>query len=54
MSRTENAEFTNMCMIFDNEGNVLIQDRVNPDWPGITFPSGHVEKGGFLLVNCRG
>ncbi len=45
MSRTENAIFTNMCMIFDNKGNVLIQDRINPDWPGITFPGGHVEKG---------
>lgn len=45
MNRTENAIFTNMCMIFDNNGNVLIQDRINPDWPGITFPGGHVEKG---------
>lgn len=44
MSRTENAEFTNMCMVFDNNGNVLVQDRVNPDWSGITFPGGHVEK----------
>lgn len=45
MNRTENAIFTNMCMIFDNNGNVLIQDRIDPDWPGITFPGGHVEKG---------
>lgn len=34
-----------MCMIYDNNGNVLIQDCVNPDWSGITFPGGHVEKG---------
>lgn len=45
MSRTETAEFTNMCMIYDDRGNVLVQDKVNPDWPGITFPGGHVEKG---------
>lgn len=45
MGRTENAIFTNMRMIFDNNGNALIQDRINPDWPGITFPGGHVEKG---------
>ena len=45
MPKTENAIFTNMCMILDNKGNVLIQDRVNPDWPGITFPGGHVEEG---------
>lgn len=45
MSKTENAIFTNMCMIYDDKGNVLVQDRVNPNWPGITFPGGHVEKG---------
>jgi 8-oxo-dGTP diphosphatase len=30
-------------MIYDDKGNVLVQNRVNPDWPGITFPGGHVE-----------
>lgn len=44
MSRTENTIFTNMCMIYD-AGNVLVQDRLNPNWPGITFPGGHVENG---------
>ena len=29
MDRTENAIFTNMCMIYDNNGNVLVQERVN-------------------------
>lgn len=43
MSRTENVTLTNMCMIYDDKGNVLVQNRVNPDWPGITFPGGHVE-----------
>ena len=45
MARIEKATFTNMCMIYDNSGNVLVQDRLNPDWPGITFPGGHVEPG---------
>ena len=45
MSRCESAIFTNMCMICDGSGNVLVQDRRNPDWPGITFPGGHVEPG---------
>ena len=45
MSRCESAIFTNMCMISDGRGNVLVQDRRNPDWPGITFPGGHVEPG---------
>ena len=45
MSRSEPAIFTNMCMISDGNGNILVQDRKNPDWPGITFPGGHVEPG---------
>lgn len=43
MDRTERAEFTCMCMITDGQGNILVQDRQNPDWPGIIFPGGHVE-----------
>lgn len=34
-----------MCMVCDNAGNVLVQDRVDPNWSGIAFPGGHVEKG---------
>lgn len=45
MGREERAEFTNMCMISDEAGNVLVLDRQNPDWPGVTFPGGHVEPG---------
>jgi len=45
MAREERAEFTNMCMITDGAGNVLVLDRQNPDWPGATFPGGHVEPG---------
>ena len=43
MSRSEPAIFTNLCMVSDGNGNVLVQDRRNPDWPGVTFPGGHVE-----------
>lgn len=39
MSRREAVEFVNMCMI-KNGDKVLVQDRVSPDWPGITFPGG--------------
>ncbi|MDY0405016.1 8-oxo-dGTP diphosphatase [Virgibacillus sp. 179-BFC.A HS] len=49
MSRVEQAIFTNMCMIQDAYGRVLVQDRLNPDWPGVTFPGGHVEKGESFL-----
>ena len=44
MSRQIPVTLTNMCMIFDGD-KVLVQDRVDPDWPGITFPGGHVETG---------
>lgn len=42
MGKSEKAIFTNMCMIYDNEGNILVQDRVSSNWPGLTFPGGHV------------
>lgn len=45
MSRCESVELTNMCMITDEEGNVLVQNRRNPNWPGLVFPGGHVERG---------
>ena len=45
MSKSELAVFTNMCMVCDDRGNILVQDRKNPDWPGLTFPGGHVEPG---------
>ena len=42
MAREEVCILTNMCMIYD-KNRILVQDRKNPDWPGITFPGGHVE-----------
>ena len=45
MARRETVVLTNMCMVYDNEGNILVQDRLDPDWPGVTFPGGHVEPG---------
>ena len=45
MAREERAVFTNMCMLTDGNGNVLVQDRLASDWPGIAFPGGHVEPG---------
>ena len=48
MDRSEKTVLTNMCMIYDDDGNVLVQDRRDSDWGGITFPGGHVEKGESL------
>ena len=45
MAREESAIFTTLCMLSDGSGNILVEDRKDPDWPGICFPGGHVEPG---------
>ena len=45
MAKSEKAIFTNMCMISDGAGNILVEERVKNDWRGIAFPGGHVEPG---------
>ena len=45
MARSEQAIFTNMCMVYDDAGNILVQHRQKQDWPGLCFPGGHVEPG---------
>ena len=44
MRKTERVVFMNMCMIHDGD-KVVVMDRKKKDWPGITFPGGHVEEG---------
>lgn len=44
MKRTTNTVLTNMCMIENKNGEVVVQDRVGK-WCGIAFPGGHVENG---------
>ncbi len=49
MTRNEEVELTNMCMIYDGEGNVLVQDKKNhPTWHGWNFPGGHIEPGEYV------
>lgn len=49
MSKMEEVELTNMCMICDGKGNVLVQNKVNDaHWRGWNFPGGHVEKGEYI------
>lgn len=45
MARRETVVLTNMCMVYDGQGHILVEDRLDPDWPGVTFPGGHVEPG---------
>ena len=34
--------YTNMTMVYDGD-RILVMNRVKKDWPGLTFPGGHVE-----------
>ena len=44
MAKTENVILTNMCMIYDEKGNILVEERCKNDWRGIAFPGGHIEE----------
>ncbi len=35
---------TNMVMVYKN-GKILVINRKKSDWPGLSFPGGHVEEG---------
>lgn len=45
MARNELAVFTTLIMVENEQGQLLVEDRKDPDWPGICFPGGHVEPG---------
>ena len=45
----QSCELTNMCLIRDPEGRVLLQTRTKSDWPGYTLPGGHIEPGEDFL-----
>lgn len=50
MPRYLSVELTTMCMITNSTGAILVQDRQHSDWPGWTFPGGHVEADESLLM----
>ena len=43
MERQDKVILTNICMIYDNNGNVLIEEKVGKNYKGLIFPGGHVE-----------
>ena len=43
MDKTERCILTNICLIYKDD-QILVIDRKKKDWPGLTFPGGHVEK----------
>lgn len=42
----------NMTMVYDGRGRALVLDRAKSDWPGLTFPGGHVEPGESLVASA--
>ncbi len=52
MAETESAIFTNLCMVYDDNGNILVERRgKHRSWSGVTFPGGHVEPGEPFTVS---
>ena len=47
MDRTQKTEIVNMCMVYNND-LVLVQDKTDDDYKGLSFPGGHVEKGEYI------
>ena len=50
MSQNFDVEMTNMIMIENGDGKVLVQRRVKY-WTGIAFPGGHIEKGESITAS---
>lgn len=43
MNRKTPVKLTNMCMIYDDQGNVLVEEKLVHNSKGLIFPGGHVE-----------
>ena len=43
LNRKTPVELTNMCMIYDDQGNVLVEEKLVHNSKGLIFPGGHVE-----------
>lgn len=43
MNRKTPVELTNMCMIYDDQGNVLVEEKLVHNSKGLIFPGGHLE-----------
>ena len=50
MNRKQLATIANMCLVYSGD-KILVQERNKKDWPGLTFPGGHVEKGENFIAS---
>lgn len=41
--KQKTTKLTIMCMVYKDDGSFLVENRIKKDWPGLTFPGGHVE-----------
>ena len=49
MDRSQPMELANMCMLYDEKGRVLVEEKIlGENEKGIIFPGGHVEPGESL------
>ncbi len=51
MSKGERVILTNICMVTDASGRILLQERIDPGWPGLVFPGGHIERGESVIAS---
>ena len=49
MARIEEVVLMNMCMIY-NDSEVLVQEKVDDDYSGITFPEVMLKRGNHLQM----
>ena len=50
MEKMTKTLLLNMCMIIDEQNHrVVVEDRIDDDWKGITFPGGHVENNESMI-----
>lgn len=43
MHKPQKCILTNICLVYSGS-KILVIDRKKKDWPGLTFPGGHIEK----------
>lgn len=48
----ERIVLTNMCMICDGAGRILVEERRSQSYPGVAFPGGHIEAGESFYEAC--
>lgn len=54
VNRQDKVELTNMCMIYDDHNNVVVEKKITSKGIGLIFPGGHVEKRESLVDSvCR-